>query len=230
MNKRIAIITARGGSKRVPRKNIREFCGKPIISYAIRAAIESEMFDEVMVSTDDEEIAKVSKLYGAKVPFFRSKENSDDFATTNDVLRETLLEYQLLGQEFDQVTCIYPTAPFITAEKIKKAIVSMDQLEGDALTAVVKYSYPPQRALIIEDGFLKYQNEKFASQRSQELEPIYHDVGQLYIKNSRIILDNLKPSRWIPFIVSELEAQDIDNEEDWKIAEIKFKQLFNIEV
>ena len=117
--KSVAIITARGGSKRIPHKNIKEFCGKPIIAYSIEAALKAGCFDEVMVSTDDEKIAEIAEMYGAKVPFMRSKENSDDFASTRDVIFEVLKQYEEEGQVFDCVCCIYPTAPFITAESLR---------------------------------------------------------------------------------------------------------------
>ncbi|MBQ3794067.1 MAG: pseudaminic acid cytidylyltransferase, partial [Lachnospiraceae bacterium] len=120
--KRLAIITARGGSKRIPRKNIKPFLGKPILAYSIEAAIDSGLFDEVMVSTEDEEIAEIAKKYGAKVPFYRSEKTAGDFATTNDVLLEVLEEYKKLGQEFEEACCIYPTAPFVTSGKLKKAM------------------------------------------------------------------------------------------------------------
>ena len=125
----ICIITARGGSKRIPKKNIKEFCGKPIIAYSIEAALESKLFDEVMVSTDSEEIAAVARHYGAKVPFMRSEKASDDFATTADVLREVIAEYESRGQKFDTMCCIYPTAPFVTADKLQAAYKKlMDEL------------------------------------------------------------------------------------------------------
>ena len=122
--KRLAIITARGGSKRIPKKNIREFCGKPIIGYSIQAAKDAGVFDTVMVSTDSEEIAAIAKQEGAEVPFLRSEETSGDFATTSDVILEVLLQYEARGEVFDEVCCIYPTAPFVTAEKLKKAFTS----------------------------------------------------------------------------------------------------------
>ena len=120
--KKIAIITARGGSKRIPRKNIREFCGKPILAYSVEAAVASGLFDEVMVSTDDEEIAQIGRRYGANVPFYRSEKTANDFATTNDVLLEVLEEYEKRGERFDVGCCIYPTAPFVTAQKLKKDV------------------------------------------------------------------------------------------------------------
>ena len=177
---KIAIITARGGSKRIPRKNIKNFCGKPIIAYSIEAAINSALFDEVMVSTDDAEIAEVSKKFGADVPFMRSEKNSDDYATTADVLNEVLDEYSKRGKNFEYMCCIYPTAPFVTAEKLQRAFNSLVEKNADVLIPVVKFSYPPQRSFILDDGFLKYKWSQYARSRSQDLEKFYHDAGQFY--------------------------------------------------
>lgn len=221
--KRIAIITARGGSKRIPRKNIREFCGKPILAYVIEAAIDSGVFDEVMVSTDDVEIVNIATSYGAKVPFMRSEKNSDDYATTNDVLKETLLNYQKLGRNFDELMCIYPTAPFITARKIKSAFEYFERNQGESLTAVVRYSYAPQRGLYVEDGILQFMYPEYATTRSQDLKAVYHDCGQFYIKKTLDVLQGRKPSRWLAYIVPETEVQDIDNESDWTLAELKYR-------
>ena len=224
-SKRIAIITARGGSKRIPKKNIKEFCGKPIIAYSIEAALESEMFDEVMVSTDSEEIAEVAKKYGASVPFMRSEKTSDDYATTNDVLREVITEYRKLGKEFDIVVCIYPTAPFVTADKLKRAVELMDKDGVDSVTPVVQYSFPPQRAFVVKDDLLYYQFPENRLKRSQDLEPIYHDCGQFYVMKTESIFDSDSAGGSAPIIVSELEVQDIDNETDWKIAEMKYRLM-----
>ena len=144
---RLAIITARGGSKRIPKKNIREFCGKPILAYSIEAALASGLFDHVMVSTDDEEIAQIAEKYGAEVPFFRSEATSGDFATTNDVLAEVLAEYEKRGMHFDIACCIYPTAPFVTAQKLTNAVEQLEASDADTLIPVVSFSYPPQRAM-----------------------------------------------------------------------------------
>ena len=225
----IAIITARGGSKRIPRKNIKDFCGKPILAYSIEAALKSNLFDTVMVSTDDEEIAEISKKYGAEVPFYRSEATSNDYATTNDVLLEVLDEYEKRGQHFDLAACIYPTAPFVTAEKLKKAFEELKASDADTLIPVVSFSYPPQRAMVVRDNRLVFFEPKYIDSRSQDLEPHYHDVGQFYAfrtaafrKNKKLMLGNI-----IPFIVSELEVQDIDNETDWKIAEMKYKLMLS---
>lgn len=225
--RKIAIITARGGSKRIPRKNIKEFCGKPMLAYSIEAAVSSGIFDTVMVSTDDEEIAEIARRYGAEVPFMRSEATSGDFATTNDVLHEVLEEYEKRGQQFDLGCCIYPTAPFVTAKKLKEAVRLLTESDADTLFPVVQFSYPPQRALIVKEGRLVFEYPEYLDARSQDLEPHYHDVGQFvvfktepYKVNQRLMVGNI-----IPMEVSELEVQDIDNETDWKIAEIKYKLM-----
>lgn len=224
-NKRIAIITARGGSKRIPKKNIKEFCGKPILAYSIEAAIKSQLFDEIMVSTDSEEIADIALQYGACVPFMRSDDTANDYATTDDVLLEVLLNYEKKGMKFDEVVCIYPTAPFITAKKLQNAVDVMEEMNADALTPVVKFSFPPQRAFVIRDEVLQYQFPEYETIRSQDLEPVYHDCGQFYLMKADNILKGLPAKKNIPFIVSELEVQDIDSEEDWKMAEIKYQMM-----
>lgn len=225
--KKIAIITARGGSKRIPKKNIKEFCGKPIMAYSIEAAIHSQLFDEVMVSTDSEEIAEIAKKYGANVPFMRSAKTADDHATTNDVLMEVFGEYEKRGQHFELAVCLYPTAPFITAEKLREAVSLMEQEGADALTPVVRFSFPPQRAYVVQDGSLQYQFPENAKVRSQDLEPIYHDCGQFYVMKVENVLNGIPAEKHIPLIVSELEVQDIDNEEDWQIAEMKYKLMIS---
>lgn len=223
--KRIAVITARGGSKRIPKKNIKDFCGKPILAYSIEAALQSQLFDEVMVSTDSQEIADIAIKYGASVPFMRSEATANDFATTNDVLVEVFTEYEKRGQKFDEAVCIYPTAPFITAKKLQDAVRIMEEEKADALTPVVRFSFPPQRAFVIREGSLEYQFPECAPKRSQDLEPIYHDCGQFYVMKVENVLKGLPAKKSAPLILSELEVQDIDNEEDWKMAEIKYKMM-----
>lgn len=227
--KRVAVITARGGSKRIPKKNIKEFCGKPILAYSIEAALESQLFEEVMVSTDSQEIADIAIKYGASVPFMRSEKTSDDYATTNDVLKEVLSEYANRGKNFDTLVCIYPTAPFVTAKKLQDAINIVDKEGADSLTPVVKFSFPPQRAFVIRDGSLKYQYPECAPMRSQDLEPIYHDCGQFYVMNAQKLINDEPANKCVPLIVSELEVQDIDNEEDWKMAEMKYQMMLKKE-
>ena len=225
---RVAIITARGGSKRIPRKNIKEFCGKPILAYSIEAALESKLFDEVMVSTEDVEIAEIAKKYGASVPFMRSEKTANDYATTEDVLLEVLNEYDKLGKQFSEVCCIYPTAPFVTAKKLKRAKEIMDSNSiVDSVMPVVQFSFPPQRGLVVKGEYISYKYPENATKRSQDLEIIYHDCGQFYYCKC----DSLKRyhdvvgEKTLPLIVSELEVQDIDNLSDWAIAEMKFKTM-----
>lgn len=223
--KLLAVITARGGSKRIPRKNVKEFCGKPILAYSIEAALAAGIFDEVMVSTDDEEIARIAIECGAKVPFMRSEATANDYATTNDVLKEVFSEYEKRGQHFDIAVCIYPTAPFVTAEKLKKAVALLQEEQADEVTPIVRYSFPPQRAFIIREGSLKYQFPENALTRSQDLEPIYHDCGQFYVYKVYNVLHDISPKKSIPIFMPEMEVQDIDTEEDWEIAEMKYRIL-----
>ena len=221
----IAIITARGGSKRIPRKNINDFLGKPIIYYSIRAALESKVFDTVMVSTDDEEIADISKRYGAEVPFLRSIETSSDCATTEDVIWEVIQEYCKTGQEFDFTCCIYPTAPFLTGEKLAEAMEVLKNSDADSLIPMVKFSYPPQRAYIIKNDKAVMKYPEFIRTPSQELEEWYHDCGQFYCMRTQAFLNHreILTDNSIPYIISEMEVQDIDNVVDWKMAEIKYR-------
>ena len=224
----LAIITARGGSKRIPKKNIKDFCGKPIIAYSIEAALNSEIFDEVMVSTDSEEIANVARTYGAIVPFMRSAENADDYATTYDVLLEVVNKYKELGKVFDYICCIYPTAPFITAEKLKAAFNKFIESDADTLIPVAKFSFPPQRGFIInKENYLEYKWPENKNKRSQDLEPIYHDAGQFYFYKAAVFDDEktAQNSKIIPVELEETEVQDIDNITDWQLAELKFKFL-----
>ena len=225
--KTLAMITARGGSKRIPRKNIKEFNGKPIIAYSIEAALSSGVFDEVMVSTDDEEIAEIAKKCGAKVPFFRSEKTANDFATTVDVIEEVLNTYKERGEEFDIFCCIYPTAPFITAKRLKDAVEELSKSDADSLIPVVRFSYPPQRAMEVHDGKLVFRQPENLPKRSQDLEPHFHDAGQFYVVRSESFFKNrgIMVGDILPMELSELEVQDIDNEVDWKLAELKYNLL-----
>ena len=223
--KAIAIITARGGSKRIPKKNIRNFCGKPIIAYSIEAALDSRIFSEVMVSPDSEEIAGIAREYGASVPFLRSGAASGDYATTADVLKEVLTGYGKLGKYYENACCIYPTAPFVTAEKLKKAMDLLEEEQPDCVMPVTAFSFPPLRGMVLKEGKLSYKWKEYALARSQDLETIYHDCGQFYafrverfLKTGRLVTENTGG-----IIMPELEVQDIDNETDWKLAELKYQ-------
>ena len=225
--RRIAIITARGGSRRIPRKNIKEFCGKPILAYSVEAALRAGLFDRVMVSTDDAEIAGIAESCGAEVPFFRSPENANDFAVTADVLKEVLREYERRGERFDTVCCVYPTAPFVTAERLMEAVKLLEESGADSVLPVVRFGFPPQRCVVVKDGLLRFQWPEYAQARSQDLEPYYHDVGQFYCLKAESFKaqGKLVMDRTVPLILSEMEVQDIDTEEDWRIAEVKFRLL-----
>ncbi len=225
--KAIAIITARGGSKRIPKKNIKEFCGKPIIAYSIRAALDSGIFDEVMVSTDSEEIAEIAREYGAKVPFMRSAKTSDDFATTADVLMEVLERYQEIGRTFDVMSCIYPTAPFVTPQKLQSAYDTLIKEHAVMAMPVVAFSYPPQRSYILQGNMLEMKWKENYNKRSQDLEKMYHDAGQFYMYqvDQYVRLKGQIDQSIVPVIVDEMEVQDIDNETDWKLAEQKFRLM-----
>ena len=221
---RLAIIPARGGSKRIPRKNIKPFLGKPIIAYSIEAALNSQLFDEVIVSTDDEEIAKIAVEFGAKVPFFRSEKNSSDLATTFDVIEEVLEFYKQKNSHFKNICCIYACAPFVTSEKLITAYNVLIEKEYDSVFPVVPFGFPIQRALKINANKIRFFQPEFALKRSQDLEKSYHDVGQFYWMNPEKILSKkqILTENTGSIIVSEFEAQDIDNEVDWKLAELKY--------
>ncbi len=233
----LAIITARGGSKRIPRKNIKDFLGKPIIAYSIEAALGSGLFDEVMVSTDDKEIAAIAKQYGAKVPFLRSEATSNDFATTAEVLKEVLEFYieqskpPVVGVLTDHpitlkfVCCLYPTAPFVTPNLLKSAFELLQEKQLDCVFPIQKFGFPIQRALVQNEGKLAYLQPENALVRSQDLQPTFHDTGQFYFFNvpqfmasGKLLTDNTAGIE-----ISEMEAQDIDNEADWQVAEFKYQ-------
>lgn len=224
----IAIIPARGGSKRIERKNVKEFCGIPVIAYSIRAALAAGCFRHVIVSTDDEEIARVAAEYGAEVPFMRSTETADDFATTADVLREVLGSCRAMGMECEAFCCIYATAPFITPQRLREGAAIIGEGRGEAAFTCVAYSYPTQRCLVIgEGGKIGMKYPQFANSRSQDLEPTYHDAGQFYF--STVEAFERTGSLWgpdtLPIVLPELEVQDLDTPVDWQLAEMKYRLL-----
>lgn len=225
---RVAIIPARGGSKRIPRKNIRDFLGKPIIAYSIESALKSGLFDEVMVSTEDEEIAEIAKKYGAKVPFVRSEKNSDDHSTTVDVLMEVLSDYSGQGITFEEACCIYPTAPLIKTGRIQESFELMGRNGFDSVFPVVPYSYPIQRSLKLDkDQKMEMFFDDYKSTRSQDLEESFHDAGQFYTFSTKMLME--KHELWTEntgtIVLEEMEVQDIDTIQDWQLAELKFKLL-----
>jgi len=220
----IAIIPARGGSKRIPRKNVKEFLGMPIIAYSIKACLESGIFDEVMVSTDDTEIAEIAAKYGAKVPFMRSAATADDYAPLSAVIDEVIANYRAAGQEYDYFCCMLSTAPFVKPEDIIGAYETLKGSDFDTIRPVVRFDYPIQRAFrMAPDGCVTFFNPEYAGTRSQDLEPAFHDAGLFYMgKFSKGLHDD---ERRAGFVISSDKCQDIDTEEDWRIAEMKFKLI-----
>jgi len=225
--KKVAIIPARGGSKRIPRKNIRAFLGKPIMAYSIQAALESNLFDEVMVSTDDDEIASMAVAYGASVPFLRSKSNADDFATTVDVLVEVLEAYKNSGKEFHAGCCIYPTAPLVSHARIRQGWEVLSVQDYDTVFPVTRFSYPIWRALQMSNNKINMIWPENLTKRSQDLPLAFHDAGQWYWFKVKQLLDSkqLWSNNTFGVEIDELEVQDIDNETDWQLAELKYKLI-----
>jgi pseudaminic acid cytidylyltransferase len=232
MGARLAIIPARGGSKRIPRKNIRLFLGKPIICYSISSAIESGLFDEVMVSTDDPEIAKIARERGASVPFLRSEANSGDVAGTAEVLCEVLETYgQREGKIFQEACCIYPTAPFVTPALLLQTHKMISDLKCNTVFPVMQYSSPIQRSLRRDPrGKIEMLWPESYQKRSQDLEIVFHDAGQFYWFNVAYLLKHKKlySDNSYGFAISELDGQDIDNPDDWLLAEMKYRLRHNL--
>ena len=228
--RKIAIIPARGGSKRIPRKNIKKFLGKPIISYSIEAALNSGLFDDVMVSTDDKEIADIALKYGASVPFMRSKKTSNDFATTFEVIEEVLLSFKALNIIFDYACCIYACAPFTSEKNLKLSYDILIDRKFDSVLPIIPFGFPIQRALKQNDLKINFFYEEYSLIRSQDLEESFHDAGQFFWINTSVCLNkkSVITDNSGSIILSELDGQDIDNEIDWKIAELKYEFIQSI--
>lgn len=222
---RLAMIPARGGSKRIPGKNMKIFCGKPILAYSIEAAISSGLFEEVMVSTDSEEIREVALAAGAKVPFMRSAETSGDYATTADVIKEVLTEYKKRGRSFDSYCCIYSTAPFVTGEKLREAYRIMEKNRADFLTPVYAVTEPVLRSFVFDGDRIGKKWPEYQNVRTQDLPKLYLDCGQFYIGNDNIFTVPYEERNMVGMVMPPEEVQDIDTEEDWRIAEEKYKKL-----
>lgn len=222
--KNLAIIPARGGSKRIPHKNIKEFLGKPIIAYSIEAALKSGLFDEVMVSTDDAAIAEIAKQYGASVPFMRSAETANDHAIIADVLNDVLNCYDKLEKHFDNMCCILATAPLLRVEDLQKAYDKLIKTDFVTVMPVVQFSFPILRSLNMnEKGKVEFNWPEFAKTRSQDIPAAYHDAGMFYwhkIEEWRQGVFNRGA-----VILDEMCVQDIDTEQDWQIAELKYKLI-----
>ena len=227
----LCIIPARGGSKRIPRKNIKPFLGRPVISYAIEAALNSGLFDEVMVSTDDEEIADIARQYGASVPFMRSAEAASDTAPDMVVLREVLTEYAKRGKTFDVFCSLYPCTPLVTAEKLKEGMDILIKTGVDLVFPVLRFSSPPLRGFVVRDGKWVRLHPEYTFTRSQDMEPIFYGAGQYYFYNAHTYLQKTDVERTMhAFEISEMEVQDVDNEVDWRMAEIKYMMRSEKEV
>ena len=225
MSKTLCIIPARGGSKRIPKKNIREFHGKPIIGYSIETALKSGLFKEVMVSTDCEEIKRISQMYGAQVPFLRSETNSNDFATTVDVVNEVIEAYRNIEMLFDKICVLYPCAPLASEVDLIKANQMLTE-NCDCVIPVVKYDFPPLRSFEISSSKLRYKWPEFERFRSQDLDELYHDAGQWYFfKNQESSHESLVKKSTSPLILERIQVQDIDTISDWEMAELKFYML-----
>lgn len=222
---RLAVIPARGGSKRIPRKNIRPFCGKPIIAWSIDAALGSGCFDQVIVSTDDEEIAAVARGRGATVPFMRPAELSGDHAGTLPVMRHATEWAQAAGHSPQEVCCLYATAPFVTAEVLRTGLAALMDSGSDYAFSVTSYPFPIQRALRLRGGRVEMFHPEHAQTRSQDLEEAFHDAGQFYWGRTEAWLAERSVFSSASTVVRLPRhlVQDIDTLEDWQRAEWMFR-------
>lgn len=225
---RLAVIPARGGSKRIPRKNIKMFCGKPMIAWSIEAALESKCFDQVMVSTDDPEIAEVARQYGASVPFLRPAALSDDFTGTIPVIAHATQWWLDQGKAVTQVCCLYATAPFVRAEDLARGLEVLEATHCDYAFSVTSYAFPIQRAIRITsvNRIEMFEPANF-NQRSQDLEGAFHDAGQFYWGTACAWLQGkmIFSQQSAPVILARHRVQDIDTAEDWVRAEWMFKAM-----
>ncbi|MAU59464.1 MAG: pseudaminic acid cytidylyltransferase [Parvibaculum sp.] len=227
----IAVIPARGGSKRIPRKNIRNFLGHPAIAYAIRAARECGLFDHIIVSTDDEEIAEIARAEGAEVPFMRPPEISGDHAATADVVRHAA---DWAGRNLgpvDFICCIYATAVFVDGEVLKRGFHEMRAAGTDYAVSVTPYAAPIERALrVTPKGRLAAVNLEAMAKRSQDIEETYHDAAQFYWGSPQAFAATQaeRIARAVPVILPRYRVQDIDTEDDWMRAELMYRALFEV--
>jgi N-acylneuraminate cytidylyltransferase len=223
---RLAVIPARGGSKRIPRKNIKVFCGLPMIAWSIRAAIQSQCFDRIIVSTDDAEIAQIAKAHGAEVPFIRPENLADDYTSTIPVIAHAIDWQSKNGFSATEVCCIYATAPFIQANDLRRGLETLRSLDVSYAFAVTSYAYPIQRALRISAGQrIEMFHPDHLSSRSQDLEEAWHDAGQFYWGKTQAWTQNtpIFSEASAPVPLPRFRVQDIDTPEDWERAEMIFK-------
>jgi N-acylneuraminate cytidylyltransferase len=224
----IAIIPARGGSKRIPHKNVKNFCGKPIIAYSIEAARESQLFDKIIVSTDDEQIAEVARKYGAEIPFMRPKELADDFTGTNAVVKHAIQWFKDRNESIQYACCIYATAPFVQTKYLKQAFDKLISTGKDYVFSVTTFAFPIQRAIKVnQKGEVDPFFPEYVSSRSQDLEEAFHDAGQFYWGKWDAFLKDkpLFSCQSCPEIIPRYLVQDIDTIEDWQQAELMYKTV-----
>ena len=223
----IAIIPARGGSKRIPRKNIKDFLGRPMIAYAIEAAIASQLFDKVIVSTDDQEIAKVAQQHGAEAPFVRPQELADDFTGTNDVIKHALNWFVSQGVSIEYACCIYATVPLLRPQYLQEGLEQLQSSGKSFAFSVTSFPSPIQRAISIKDHEVSMFYPEHLNTRSQDLEEAYHDAGQFYWGRAEAFLNNeiLFSPVSVPVLLPRYLVQDIDTPEDWKRAELMYRVL-----
>ncbi len=225
---KLAVIPARGGSKRIPRKNIKPFCGKPMIAWSIDAAVASNCFDRIIVSTDDPEIADVAKKCGAEVPFMRPQLLADDHAGTIPVIKHAIDQVSMTGESPDFVCCLYATAPFVRAEDLRLGLEKLQNADADYAFSVTSYAFPVQRAIrLTSEGRIAMLNPEHFNTRSQDLEEAFHDAGQFYWGKADAWLAEkvLFDSGSVPVVLPRHRVQDIDVEEDWLRAEWLFKAM-----
>lgn len=223
---KIAVIPARGGSKRIPRKNIRPFAGRPIIEYSIEAALTARMFDRIVVSTDDDEIAQVARNAGADVPFLRPAAIADDYTGTNVVVRHALEQMATLGSRFEYACCIYPTAPFLESVRLHEGYDRLRRSGKSFAFSVTTYPFPIQRAIRLDrTGAVEPVFREYATARSQDLEDTYHDAGQFYWGTASAFLEDvpLFSNAAVPVVLPRHLVQDIDTIEDWCRAELMYR-------
>ena len=227
---KIAVIPARGGSKRIPMKNIKNFSGKPIIAWSIEVAIKSKLFDRVIVSTDNHEIASIAKQHGADVPFMRSKHLSDDYTGTNAVVKDVIQNIHKNGEQVSYVCCIYATAPFVSSKYLIKAYQDLINQNKSYAFSVTTYSFPVERSFVInQSNVIENLFPDMTLSRSQDLQEVYHDAGQFYWGLADAFLNDLPifSRHSIPIILPRYLVQDIDTIEDWKQAELMFESYLN---
>lgn len=219
----ICVIPARGGSKRIPKKNIKEFNGKPIIAYSIEAALESNCFSQVIVSTDDIEISEVARAYGAHVPFLRPDELSDDYVGTIPVIKHTIEWMEENNFSIENVCCLYATAPFIQSKILSEAYQQLKDSSADYCFSVTSFSFPIQRSIkIVKGGKVNMFYPEHFNKRSQDLEDAYHDAGQFYWGKAQAFKDEIIvfSEASSPYILPRYLVQDIDTMDDWLRAEL----------